>query len=382
MTEDVYIKSLELHKKNSGKLEIKLKSKLETKEDLSLQYTPGVAEVCNVIAKDPKKAYEYTIKKNSVAVISNGTAVLGLGNIGALASLPVMEGKAALFKRFANIDAYPICLDTQDPKKIVEQIKAVSPGFGGINLEDIKAPECFEIENELQDIGIPVMHDDQHGTAVVVLAGLVNALKVLNKKFDDSIIVISGAGAAGIAVAKLILTQNPKDIILCDTKGILSRDRTNLNDSKAEISLLTNHLNKHGTLADALKNSDVFIGVSAPNIVTEEMIKSMNKEPIVFAMSNPTPEIMPDEAKKGGAAVIGTGRSDFPNQINNVLAFPGIFRGALDSNAKKITEKMKLAAAYAIANSITPITSRIVPYILDKDVDVTKLVAEAVKKAA
>lgn len=378
---DIYKKSLELHKKYSGKIEIKLKAPLETKEDLSLQYTPGVAEVCREIAKDPKKAYEYTIKKNSVAVITNGTAVLGLGNIGAQASLPVMEGKAALFKRFADIDAYPICLDTNDPEEFIKQVKALAPVFGGINLEDIKAPECFEIEEKLQDLGIPVMHDDQHGTAVVVLAALINALKLTNRKFEDTSIVINGAGSAGLAVTKMILTQKPKDVIVCDTNGIIHRERAEgMNKYKKDIASKTNLSNKKGLLISALRGADIFIGVSAANILTKEMIRMMNKDPIIFAMANPVPEIMPELAVEAGAAIVGTGRSDYPNQINNVLAFPGIFRGALDCRAERITEKMKLAAAKAIASSIKPTKDRIIPYVLDKDIDVAKLVAEAVKK--
>jgi len=370
-------KSLKLHEELKGKLEVKSKLPLKTREDLSLAYTPGVAEPCRYIYKNKEDVYKYTFKGNTVAVISDGSSVLGLGNIGAEASLPVMEGKSVLFKEFGNIDAFPICLSTQDPKKIIETVKNIAPVFGGINLEDIKAPECFEIEEALQDLGIPVMHDDQHGTAVVVLAALINSLKITKK--SNPKIVINGAGAAGIAVAKLLLSYNLKNIILCDSQGVVYLGRDNLNKYKEEVVKKANEHNIKGSLSDALKNSDVFIGVSKANLVSKEMVESMNPHPIIMAMANPDPEILPDVAKSGGASIIATGRSDYPNQVNNVLAFPGIFRGALDIRAKKITEKMKIAAAEALANSIIPTPEAILPYALDKSV--VPNVAEAVKKA-
>ena len=369
--------SLKLHEKLKGKLEVRSKLPLKTREDLSLAYTPGVAEPCRYIYKNKEDVYKYTFKGNTVAVISDGSSVLGLGNIGAEASLPVMEGKSVLFKEFGNIDAFPICLSTQDPKKIIETVKNIAPVFGGINLEDIKAPECFEVEEALQDLGIPVMHDDQHGTAVVVLAALINSLKVTKK--SNPRIVINGAGAAGIAVSKLLLSYNLKNIILCDSQGVVYLGRDNLNKYKEEVVKKANNHNIKGSLSDALKNSDVFIGVSKANLVSKEMVESMNPHPIIMAMANPDPEILPDVAKSGGASIIATGRSDYPNQVNNVLAFPGIFRGALDIRAKKITEKMKIAAAEALANSIIPTPEAILPYALDKSV--VPNVAEAVKKA-
>jgi len=369
--------SLKLHEKLKGKLEVRSKLPLKTREDLSLAYTPGVAEPCRYIYKNKEDVYKYTFKSNTVAVVSDGSSVLGLGNIGAEASLPVMEGKSVLFKEFGNIDAFPICLSTQDPKKIIETVKNIAPVFGGINLEDIKAPECFEVEEALQDLGIPVMHDDQHGTAVVVLAALINSLKVTKK--SNPRIVINGAGAAGIAVSKLLLSYNLKNIILCDSQGVVYLGRDNLNKYKEEVVKKANNHNIKGSLSDALKNSDVFIGVSKANLVSKEMVESMNPHPIIMAMANPDPEILPDVAKSGGASIIATGRSDYPNQVNNVLAFPGIFRGALDIRAKKITEKMKIAAAEALANSIIPTPEAILPYALDKSV--VPNVAEAVKKA-
>ena len=372
--------ALDMHSQLKGKLSVISKKKLETKDDLSTAYTPGVAEPCRKIHENPEDVYKYTIKGNTVAVISDGSSVLGLGNIGAEASMPVMEGKAVLFKEFADIDAFPICLKTQDIQKTIETVRNIYPCFGGINLEDFKAPECFEIEAALQDLGIPVMHDDQHGTAVVVLAGLINALKVSNKEKEEVKVVISGTGAAGVAVAKLMLKYGFKNIIMTDSQGIIHEGRENLNPTKQEMAKITNHDLVKGNIEDALKQSDIFIGVSRPNIVTEEMIRSMNPDPIVFALSNPIPEIMPDLAKNAGASIVATGRSDFPNQVNNVLAFPGIFRGALDIRAKRITDDMKLAAAEALASSIeNPTTDEIIPYSLDKTV--VPKIAEAVKGA-
>ena len=372
--------SLELHNKHKGKICITCKVPLKTKLDLSLAYTPGVAEPCREIVKNKDKLYNYTSKSNLVAVITNGTAVLGLGDIGADASLPVMEGKAVLFKTFGGVDSFPIAIDSKDPDEIVNIIKKISSIFGGINLEDIKAPECFEIERRLiEELDIPVMHDDQHGTAVVVLAGLINALKITNKD-KKARIVISGAGAAGIATTKLLLKDGFENILLCDTKGTIYQGRNDLNPAKEEIAKVTNKTNIKGQLKDALKGADVFIGLSAPGIVTKEIVKSMNKDPIIFAMSNPVPEIMPDEALKGGAKIIATGRSDFPNQINNVLAFPGVFKGALKIRAK-ITDEMKLAAAVALAGLVKkPTPERIIPSPFDKNIAET--VAKAVIKAA
>ena len=372
--------ALDMHSQLKGKLEVISKKKLETKDDLSTAYTPGVAEPCRKIHENPEDVYKYTIKGNTVAVISDGSAVLGLGNIGPEAAMPVMEGKAVLFKEFADIDAFPICVAEQDIEKTIATARNIAPCFGGINLEDIKAPECFEIEKRLQDLGIPVMHDDQHGTAVVVLAGLINALKVSNKDKEEVKVVISGTGAAGVAVAKLMLKYGFKNLIMTDSQGIIYKDRENLNQTKQEMATITNHDLIKGNIEDALKNTDIFIGVSKPNLVTEEMIKTMNPQPIIFALSNPIPEIMPDLAKNAGASIVATGRSDFPNQVNNVLSFPGIFRGALDIRAKRITDDMKLAAAEALANSIeNPTADEILPYSLDKSV--VPKIAEAVKAA-
>ena len=382
--------ALALHAKHHGKLEIRSKVPLKNKHDLSLAYTPGVAEVCREIAKDKYLAYKYTMKANTIAIVTDGSAVLGLGNIGGYAAIPVMEGKAILFKEFADIDAFPICFENYETD-FTDQVKNIAPVFGGINLEDIAAPKCFEVEDALQDIGIPVMHDDQHGTAVVVLAALLNACKVTGKRYEDLNIVICGAGAAGYAITRLLkcIGYDPNvctavhEIIVCDTQGIIFRGREGLykNKYKFIIAEETNHLSREGTLADAMLGADVFIGVSGPEIVTEEMIRSMNKDPIVFAMANPVPEIWPDAAMHAGAAIVGTGRSDFPNQINNVLAFPGIFRGALDARATRITDEMKIAAAHAIADFLKkPQRDRILPNILDREV--TLAVAKAVAKAA
>lgn len=347
-------KALELHEKWEGKLTTESKCRINTREDLALAYTPGVAEPCKVIAKDVEAAYKYTIKSNTVAVVSDGSAVLGLGNIGAHAAMPVMEGKAVLFKEFGGVNAFPICLDTQDTEEIIKTVVNIAPAFGGINLEDISAPRCFEIEERLKKIlDIPVFHDDQHGTAIVVLAGIMNALKVVNKQKENCKIVVNGAGSAGIAITKLLLEYGFKNITMCDISGILGKDSENLNWMQEKMVEVTNLDNKKGNLADALVGADIFVGVSAPNIVTAEMVKSMNKDAIIFAMANPVPEIMPDEAKAAGARVVGTGRSDFPNQVNNVVAFPGIFKGALEGRASMITEEMKLAAAHAIAGLVS-----------------------------
>ena len=371
---DTQQESLLLHEKQKGKLAISLKMPLNTKEDLSLAYTPGVAEPCRYIAKNKEDVYKYTFKGNTVAVISDGSAVLGLGNIGAEASLPVMEGKCALFKAFADIDAFPICTTTQDQEEIILIAKNIAPGFGGINLEDIKAPKCFEIEAQLQDLGIPVMHDDQHGTAVVCLAAIINALKVTNKD-KSAKVVINGAGAAGIAVGKMLKNYGITNITLLDSKGIISKERTDVNEYKAEFTT-----DQSGNLELALKNSDIFIGLSVKNCVSKEMVQSMNTSPIIMAMANPDPEILPDLAKEAGAKVIATGRSDFPNQVNNVLGFPGIFRGALEAKATKITEDMKLAAAIALAGIIeNPTEDEILPYATNKDV--VPVIAKAVKEA-
>ena len=346
-------KALKMHEQWNGKLETTAKAHVDTREDLAIAYTPGVAEPCKVIAEDPEAAYKYTIKANTVAVVSDGSAVLGLGNIGALAAMPVMEGKAVLFKEFGGVNAVPICLDTQDTEEIIRTVVNIAPAFGGINLEDISAPRCFEIETRLKELlNIPVFHDDQHGTAIVVLAGIINALKVTGKKKEDCRVVINGAGSAGIAIAKLLLTYGFSHIIICDSKGIISRSADNLTPVKEEIAQITNKDDLKGTLADALKGADIFIGVSAPGVVTADMAASMNKDAILFALSNPVPEIMPDLAKAAGAKVVGTGRSDFPNQVNNVVAFPGIFKGALEGRAAQITEEMKLAAAEAIAGLV------------------------------
>jgi len=389
-SDDIYKESLALHAKHHGKLEIRSKVPLKTPYDLSRAYTPGVAEVCRQIMKDRNLAYKYTLKANTIAIVTDGSAVLGLGNIGGYAGIPVMEGKAILFKEFAGIDAFPICFESYETD-FADQVRNIAPVFGGINLEDIAAPKCFQVEDELQDIGIPVMHDDQHGTAVVVLAALLNACKVTGRKFEDLNIVLSGSGAAGFSIARILkgIGYDPNvctvvhDIVVCDQKGIIHRRRERLYSNKYKYILgeETNRDEKSGTLADAMVGADVFIGVSAPNIVTEDMVRSMNKDPIIFAMANPVAEIWPDAAKHAGAAVVGTGRSDFPNQINNVLAFPGIFRGALDACATKISDEMKIAAAHAIAGYVAkPHRERILPNILDKGV--TRAVAKAVAAAA
>lgn len=346
-------KALALHKEWNGKIETTPKCEVKSREDLALAYTPGVAEPCKVIAEDKEAAYQYTIKSNTVAVVSDGSAVLGLGNIGAAAAMPVMEGKAVLFKEFGNVNAFPICLDTQDTEEIIKTVVNIAPAFGGINLEDISAPRCFEIESRLKKLlDIPVFHDDQHGTAIVVLAGIINALKVTGKKKEDCKIVVNGAGSAGIAISKLLLRYGFPNLTLCDKSGILNKDSKDLNWMQKEMMEVTNLEGKSGTLADAFVGADIFVGVSAPNIVSEEMVASMNKDAILFAMANPTPEIMPDLAKKAGAKVVGTGRSDFPNQVNNVIAFPGIFKGALEGRATQITEEMKLAASLALASLV------------------------------
>ena len=347
-------KALELHKEWKGKISTEAKCEVKTREDLALAYTPGVAEPCKVIHEDPKEAYTYTLKQNTIAVVSDGSAVLGLGNIGPEAAMPVMEGKAVLFKEFGGVNAFPICLKTQDVDEIVETVQRLEPTFGGINLEDISAPRCFEIERRLKEtMNIPVFHDDQHGTAIIVLAGVINSLKLTGKKKEDCRIVVHGSGAAGIAISKLLLRYGFRHLVICDSKGIISRDRENLNWIKKEMLEVTNLDNQNGTLADALVGADIFIGVSAPNSVTEEMVRSMNKDAILFAMANPVPEIMPDLAKAAGARIVGTGRSDFPNQVNNVLVFPGIFKGALEGKARQITEDMKLAAAEALAGIVS-----------------------------
>ena len=346
-------KALQLHEEWNGKFETTPKMKIQTREDLALAYTPGVAEPCKVIAKDQEAAYKYTIKANTIAVVSDGSAVLGLGNIGAHAAMPVMEGKAVLFKEFGNVNAVPICLDTQDTEEIIKTVVNIAPAFGGINLEDISAPRCFEIESRLKEIlDIPVFHDDQHGTAIVVLAGIINGLKVTGKAKEECNVVVNGAGSAGVAITKLLLTYGFKHVTMCDKSGILSKSSEGLNWMQKSMMDVTNLEGKTGTLADALCGADIFVGVSAPNIVTADMVKTMNKDAIIFAMANPVPEIMPDVAKAAGARVVGTGRSDFPNQVNNVIAFPGIFKGALEGRAKQITEDMKLAAALAIANLV------------------------------
>lgn len=350
---DVKEKAISLHRKWNGKIETTAKSRVNSREDLAIAYTPGVAEPCRIIADDPNEAYNYTIKSDTVAVISDGSAVLGLGNIGPLAAMPVMEGKAVLFKEFGGVNAFPICLDTQDTEEIIKTIVNIAPAFGGINLEDISAPRCFEIESRLKKLlPIPVFHDDQHGTAIVVLAGIINALKVVNKKKEDCYVVVNGAGSAGIAISKLLINFGFKNLTLCDRTGILSKSSPDLNWAQKEMMEITNLSQKTGTLKDALVGADIFVGVSAPGIVTSEMVSSMNKDAILFAMANPTPEIMPDIAKAAGARVVGTGRSDFPNQVNNVVAFPGIFKGALEGRAGQITEEMKLAAALAIAGLV------------------------------
>ncbi len=348
-----YEKALQLHEEWNGKLETTAKMKVDTREALSLAYTPGVAEPCKVIAEDKEAAYKYTMKANTVAVVSDGSAVLGLGNIGAHAAMPVMEGKAVLFKEFGGVNAVPICLDTQDTEEIIKTVVNIAPAFGGINLEDIAAPRCFEIETRLKELlDIPVFHDDQHGTAIVVLAGIINGLKVTGKKKEDCRIVVNGAGSAGVAITKLLLTYGFPDVTMCDKNGIICEGDEGLNWMQEEMAKVTNLAKAHGSLADALKGADIFVGVSAPRIVTQEMVASMNKDSILFAMANPEPEIMPDLARAAGARVVGTGRSDFPNQVNNVVAFPGIFKGALEGRATQITEEMKLAAANALASLV------------------------------
>ncbi len=343
-------KALLCHEEWNGKLETIAKSKVNSREDLAIAYTPGVAEPCKVIAQDKAYAYTYTWKANTVAVVSDGSAVLGLGNIGPHAAMPVMEGKCVLFKEFGNVNAVPICLDTQDTEEIITAVKNIAPGFGGINLEDISAPRCFEIEERLKEIlDIPVFHDDQHGTAIVVLAGIINGLRITGKQKENCRVVVNGAGSAGIAITKLLLRYGFTNVLMCDREGIISKDYPNLNWMQKEMTAVTNLADENGTLADALRGADIFVGVSAPNIVTAEMVASMNKDSILFAMANPVPEIMPDVAKAAGARIVGTGRSDFPNQVNNVIAFPGIFKGALEGRAKQITEEMKLAAAEALA---------------------------------
>ena len=346
-------KALQMHETWNGKIETTAKSHVNSREDLAIAYTPGVAEPCKVIAKDPDAAYKYTIKANTIAVVSDGSAVLGLGNIGAKAAMPVMEGKAVLFKEFGGVNAVPICLDTQDTEEIIRTVVNIAPAFGGINLEDISAPRCFEIVERLKELlDIPVFHDDQHGTAIVVLAGIINALKVTGKEKENCRVVINGAGSAGVAITKLLLTYGFSHVTMCDINGIISQSSPNLNWMQKQMAEVTNLDGKTGTLADALKGADIFVGVSAPNIVTQDMVASMNKDAILFAMANPVPEIMPDLAKAAGAKVVGTGRSDFPNQVNNVVAFPGIFKGALEGRAAQITEEMKLATAKAIAGLV------------------------------
>lgn len=360
-------KALKLHEEWNGKLEMVSKAKVATREDLALAYTPGVAEPCKVIAGDPEAAYRYTIKSNTIAVVSDGSAVLGLGNIGPLAAMPVMEGKAVLFKEFGGVNAFPICLDTQDTQEIIETVVRIAPAFGGINLEDISAPRCFEIEEALKArLSIPVFHDDQHGTAIVVLAGIINALKVTGRNKEDCKVVVNGAGSAGVAITRLLLTYGFPHITMCDKSGILCKGAEGLNWMQEKMMDVTNLEHRTGTLADAMTGADIFIGVSAPGIVTQDMVASMNKDAIIFAMANPVPEIMPDLAKAAGARVVGTGRSDFPNQVNNVVVFPGIFRGALEGRAAAITEDMKLAAAGAIAGLVD-----------DKDLNEDNILPEA-----
>lgn len=386
---DYFKDSLFLHQKMRGKLKVESKLDILDQDDLSLFYTPGVAEPCKVIDKEPERARELTIKSNSVAVVSDGTAVLGLGNIGPLAAIPVMEGKAQLFKKFGDVDAFPICLDTQDADEIIETVRRIAPVFGGINLEDISAPRCFYIEEKLQDLGIPVFHDDQHGTAIVVLAGLINSARYLNKDIRDLRVVINGAGAAGTAIARLLRCVNNdpqvcipvQEVLVCDRKGIIHNGRNDLNPQKQDLLTYTNHENRQGTLLDALDGADVFIGVSQGDILKPEDLKRMAEDPVIFALANPIPEIMPEVAYQGGAAIVATGRSDFPNQVNNVLVFPGIFRGALDAKATTITPKMKLAAAYSLADSVIKISrDRILPDPLNKRI--AYRVATEVKRAA
>ncbi|MEW9078837.1 NADP-dependent malic enzyme [Terrisporobacter glycolicus] len=376
--------ALEMHENHGGKVSIQSKVEVKCKDDLSTAYTPGVAEPCLKIKENPEDVYKYTCKSNMVAVVSDGTAVLGLGNIGAAASIPVMEGKSILFKEFGNVDAFPICINTIDIDDIVKTVKLLEPVFGGINLEDINSPRCIEIENRLkEELGIPVFHDDQHGTAIIVSAGILNAVKLSGKKIEDLEIVINGAGSAGMAIAKMLLNLNVKNVVLCDINGAVHKDSADINWAQKEMVKVTNKYGEKGSLVDIIKDKDVFIGVSAPKMVTKEMVETMADKPIVFAMANPTPEIFPDEAKAGGAFIVGTGRSDFPNQVNNVLAFPGIFRGALDVRAREINEEMKVAAAYAIANvvsdeELTP--DYVLPDAFNKNV--VENVAKAVREAA
>ena len=379
--EEIKQKALELHEKNQGKLEVVSKVKVNDAMDLALAYTPGVAEPCKKIHEDNELAYKYTNKGNMVAVVTDGSAVLGLGNIGGIAGMPVMEGKSVLFKEFGNVDAFPICLNTQDTEEIIRTVKAISPSFGGINLEDIAAPRCFEIEKRLiEELDIPVFHDDQHGTAVIVLSAVINALRIVKKDISDVKIVISGAGAAGIAISNLLTLAGAKNNLILNSRGIIDPDDEKLDEARREIARTTNPNKVKGDLKTAMENADIFIGVSAPGILTKEMVSSMNHDSIVLAMANPVPEIYPDEAKEAGARVVGTGRSDYPNQVNNVLVFPGIFRGALDAKADRITDDMKLSAAYAIAHMVEqPVEDRILPEAFNKDV--AKNVANAVKKS-
>ncbi|MBR3509671.1 MAG: NADP-dependent malic enzyme [Lachnospiraceae bacterium] len=374
-------KALMMHEQWKGKIETVSKAPVKSREDLAIAYTPGVAEPCKVIAKDPEAAYKYTMKSNTIAVVSDGSAVLGLGNIGPYAAMPVMEGKAVLFKEFGGVNAVPICLNTQDTEEIIKAVTWLAPSYGGINLEDISAPRCFEIEERLKaTLNIPVFHDDQHGTAIVVLAGIINSLKVVGKKKEDCRVVVNGAGSAGVAISKLLLSYGFPNVTMCDTVGIISKNRTGLNWMKQQMAEVTNLEGKDGTLADAMKGADIFVGVSAPGVVTAEMVQSMNRDAIIFALSNPVPEIMPDIAKAAGAKVVGTGRSDFPNQVNNVVAFPGIFKGALEGRAPQITEEMKLAAALAIASLVPEdelSEDNVMPEAFNPKV--ADLVAEAVK---
>ena len=376
---DYYQESLKVHKEHRGKLEIASKVPLETLDDLSVSYTPGVAEPCRLVAKDPAAARDYTIKGNLVAVITDGSAVLGLGNIGGLAGLPVMEGKALLFKHFADVDAFPICLGTQEVDEIVTAIKAIAPTFSGINLEDISAPRCFEVEKKLrEELDIPVFHDDQHGTAIVTLAGLLNALRVVEKSIEKVRVVVNGAGAAGVAVSKLLIRAGVTNLVICDSRGVIFKGRENLTSYKEEMAELTNPRDVRGGLVEAMKDADVLVGVSVPEVVTSDMVKSMAKNPIIFALANPTPEIMPDEAHQGGAAVVATGRSDLPNQINNALVFPGLFRGLLDGRAPAVKDEMLIKSAHALANLIpNPTSEKIIPQIAEPGV--AEAVAEAVK---
>lgn len=383
MSQKDYAKlALEAHEKYKGKISVEPKMPLKTKDDLSIAYTPGVAKPCQEIAEDKEKAFTYTAKGNMVAVVSDGSAVLGLGNIGPEASLPVMEGKSVLFKKFANVDAFPIILDTQDTDDIIHTVKNIAPGFGGINLEDISAPRCFEIEKRLkQELNIPVFHDDQHGTAIVTLAGMYNALKLTHKKMSELQVVVNGAGAAGVAIVKLLFAAGVKDVIMCDSRGIIFKGRKSLNTTKKEMAEITNKQGRRGSLEDAVEGMDVFIGVSVPNVLTKDMVKTMNDNPMIFAMSNPDPEILPDDAKEAGAAVIATGRSDFPNQINNVLAFPGLFRGALDARITRLTTKMFITVAKAIADCVEGVSpDTIIPSPFDERVP--QRVAQAIIESA